>query len=307
MFHQPVLLEEVLEYLDIKPDGYYVDGTFGRGGHSVAILQRLGLQGHLLAIDRDMEAIEAGKNLAALDSRLELAHTNFSNLNQLIYDKGWLGKVNGILLDLGVSSPQLESPQRGFSFLHDGPLDMRMNPHEQHVNAAQWLRQATEQEIAIVLKELGEERYAKRIARAIVLAQKNAPIERTGQLSAIVAAANPKWEQGKHPATRSFMAIRLHINKELESLNMVLQQFLDMLIVSGRILVISFHSLEDRLVKQCFKKLSTVDSELPRNLPVITRNLRPKARLFKAIRPSLTEINANPRSRSAILRVLEKI
>lgn len=305
--HQPVLLAEVLEYLNIQPDGYYVDGTFGRGGHSIAILERLGINGRLLAIDQDPEAIAAGKILIPMDNRLELIHTNFSNLNNILRQKNWYGKVNGAILDLGVSSPQLECPERGFSFLHDGPLDMRMNPSK-NISAAAWLNRAKEDEIAKVLKELGEERYAKRIAHAIVKARLHHPIERTKQLSSIVTEANPAWEKDKHPATRSFMAIRIYINKELEELTILLQDIIEMLAVGGRLLVVSFHSLEDRIVKRFFNKFAKIHDELPRSVPVPTSTIRPKLRLLKPIiRPGKIEKIANPRSRSAILRIAEKI
>lgn len=288
-------------------DGYYIDGTFGRGGHSQAILKRLGPDGRLLALDMDTEAIAAGKNLVPMDTRLELIHTNFSNLDNLVRQKGWEGKVKGIILDLGVSSPQLDDPQRGFSFLHDGPLDMRMNSQNANLTAAQWIADAPVNIIAQVLKNFGEERYAKRIAQAIVQARQHYPINSTKQLADIIVKANPAWELGKHPATRSFMAIRIHINQELEELSLVLQAALDVLAVGGRLLVVSFHSLEDRIVKRFFKK-HAYGTDLPRGIPILATAMQPQLHLFgKAIRPQLAEVALNPRARSAILRVAEKL
>lgn len=306
--HQPVLIAEVIENLAIVANGYYVDGTFGRGGHSRAILQILNAEGRLLALDRDPEAIAAGKNLVEMDNRLELVHTNFSNLGKVIHRKGWIGKVNGIILDLGVSSPQLEDPQRGFSFLYDGPLDMRMNTHSSDITAAQWLANAPMNAISQILYSLGEERYARRIAHAIVRERQLYSIKTTKQLADIIAKANPAWELNKHPATRSFMAIRIHINKELEELALALQAALDVLNVGGHLLVVSFHSLEDRIVKQFFKKQSRSNNNLPRGIPVLAIDTQPQLRLLtKVIRPQVAEVEANPRARSAMLRVAEKL
>jgi 16S rRNA (cytosine1402-N4)-methyltransferase len=302
-----VLLSEVLEQLAVRTEGIYVDGTFGRGGHSGAILTRLGTGGRLLAIDRDPEAVAAGQAMAGQDSRLELEHAELSRLADLVAQRGWKGRVDGVLLDLGVSSPQLDAPARGFSFLQDGPLDMRMNPYSSTPSAAQWLAAAGEEEISGVLHRLGEERCARRIARAIVRARDLAPIERTGQLARIVAAANPAREHGKHPATRAFQAIRIHINQELEELAAGLEQAFEALAPGGRLLVISFHSLEDRLVKRFFKEGVRGDG-LPRSVPVTAEQVRPRLRLLgKARRPTEAEVAANPRARSAVLRSAERL
>lgn len=305
--HCPVLLAEALEQLAVHEEGIYVDGTFGRGGHSRAILDCLGPHGHLLALDRDPEAIGAGRIMAQADSRLELAHAEFSRLDELVRQRGWGGQVAGILLDLGVSSPQLDTPARGFSFLQDGPLDMRMNPQAPGPTAAQWLARARETEIARVLRDLGEERFARRIARALVQARQQRPIEGTRRLAAIVAAANPAWEQRKHPATRSFQAIRIFINRELEELSVGLERALQVLAVGGRLVVISFHSLEDRLVKRLFKQGARGDV-LPRGVPVPATQIRPRLRLpISMLRAGPMEVATNPRARSAVLRVAEKL
>lgn len=305
--HRPVLLEETLNLLAVRPGGTYIDGTFGRGGHSRAILKALGPQGRLLAIDRDPDAIEAGREMERADPRLILEHAEFSRMATLARDHGLEGKVDGILLDLGVSSPQLDAPERGFSFLQDGPLDMRMNPASAAPSAARWLASAEEGEIAGVLKAYGEERFAKRIARAIVQARLQQPIERTLQLAQIVAAANPAWEKHKHPATRSFQAIRIFLNRELDEVAAGLQQGLDLLAVGGRLVVISFHSLEDRLVKRFFKVAAKGD-DLPRGVPVTADTFQPRMRLLKGVkRAGAAELEINPRARSAMLRGAEKL
>jgi 16S rRNA (cytosine1402-N4)-methyltransferase len=302
-----VLLAEVLEHLSVREGGVYVDGTFGRGGHTRAILSRLGTEGRLLAIDRDPEAVAAGHGMAQADLRLTLVHAEFSRLGELVRAQGWEGRVDGILLDLGVSSPQLDTPARGFSFLQDGPLDMRMNPQSHGPSAAQWLAKARETEIVQVFQDLGEERFARRIARAIVQARKECSIESTGRLAEIVAAANPAWEKDKHPATRSFQAIRMYINRELDELVSGLEQALQVLEVSGRLLVISFHSLEDRLVKRMFKQ-GARGGVVPPGVPVFAAEMRPRLRLpVSAIRPGCGEVAVNPRARSAVLRVAEKL
>ncbi len=305
--HRPVLLHEAIELLAIHPAGVYVDGTFGRGGHSGAILAGLGPDGALLAMDRDPEAVAEAHRLAREDGRLWVEHAEFSRLVERVEAHGWLGRVDGILLDLGVSSPQLDTPERGFGFLNDGPLDMRMNPQPGHPSAADWLADAAEGEIASVLRDYGEERHARRIARAIVRARAQQPIMRTGRLAEIVAAAHPAWERGRHPATRSFQAIRIHINRELEEIASVLEQAVRVLAVGGRLAVISFHSLEDRLVKRFFKTRARGD-ELPRGVPVTADALAPGLRLLnRGQRPSAAEVAANPRSRSATLRGAEKL
>lgn len=292
--HNPVLLNEVIENLAIQPDGIYIDATFGRGGHAKAVLKNLGPQGKLFALDRDPAAIAFARQDKELDDkRFFIEQQSFDMLKEFAKHQNIIGKVNGILLDLGVSSPQLEDPQRGFSFLREGPLDMRMNP-EQGMTAAEWLNSAKEEEIEHVLKEYGEERFARRIAAAIVHARKSQPLVTTTDLAEIVAKANPRWERHKHPATRAFQAIRIYVNQELEQLASVLEQCLQILAVGGRLVIISFHSLEDRIVKQFIQFHSK--KELPPDLKKIDK-----------IKPSRTETLTNPRSRSAMLRVAEKI
>jgi len=304
--HRPVLLEAVIEGLNIKPDGVYVDGTFGRGGHAQAILDRLDPRGRLLAIDKDPQAIEAAQQKFVSDGRFMIERGTFANLKEHVQRHGLLHKVDGIVLDLGVSSPQLDDPQRGFSFTHDGPLDMRMDP-DTGISAADWLANATDTEITHVLRVYGEERYAKRIARAIVAARNAAPITGTRQLAVIVAKANPAWEKGKDPATRSFQAIRIFINHELGDLEAFLDQVLDVLAPSGRILVISFHSLEDRMVKRYIRTQVRGD-DFPHDLPVTHAQLHPRLRAIgKAIHPDTAEVAANPRARSATLRIAERL
>ncbi len=304
--HRPVLLEEALTALNIRADGQYVDGTFGRGGHSGAILDRLGPQGRLLALDKDPAAVAEGERRFGDDPRFTIRQTSFAGIGEVARTLGWLGRVDGILLDLGVSSPQLDDAARGFSFRHDGPLDMRMDPTS-GPSAADWLAMAGEAEIARVLKEYGEERFARRIARAIVRARAEAPITTTGRLAAIVAAAVPTREPGKDPATRSFQAIRIFINRELEDLQAFLDQVLAVLAPGGRLAVISFHSLEDRLVKRFIREQEKGD-RFPPDMPVTVAQLQPKLRAVgKPIRPTETEVRENPRARSAILRVAERL
>ena len=305
--HQPVLLTETMELLAVRQGGSYVDGTFGRGGHSRAILERLGATGRLLAIDRDPDAVAAARALAVADPRLQVEHAEFSRLGELVRRHGLAGRVDGVLLDLGVSSPQLDVPERGFSFLQDGPLDMRMNPQSTTPTAARWLAGAPAREIAKVLWDFGEERFARRIARAIVQARRERPIERTTQLAELIAKAHPDWEKGRHPATRSFQAIRIFVNRELDEIKVVLEQALEVLAPGGRMLVVSFHSLEDRLVKRFFKAGVRGD-ELPRGVPVTAEQQRPRLRLLGArVRAAEAEVAANPRARSAILRAAEKL
>ena len=300
--HQPVLLEEAIAALMVSADGVYLDGTFGRGGHSSRILDALSPSGALIGFDQDPAAVEAASLLAERDPRFTFRAVNFQSLGDWVAP----GSLSGVLLDLGVSSPQLDEPSRGFSFSHDGPLDMRMNPNEGQ-SAASWLSTASESEIARVLKTLGEERFARRIAGAIVAARAQAPIDRTAQLAEVVAAANPRWEDKKHPATRSFQAIRLHINRELDVLEAVLEQIIRALAPGGRMVVISFHSLEDRIVKR-FIRNKARGERLPRGLPV---QYEPPTALMravgKAIVPSADEVAQNPRSRSAIMRVAERL
>jgi 16S rRNA (cytosine1402-N4)-methyltransferase len=304
--HLPVLLDEVLENLAVKPDGIYVDATFGRGGHSQAILNQLSSKGRLLALDKDPEAIAHAQDLFAKDSRFAITHGSFSILQKYLERMDCFGKVDGILLDLGVSSPQLDDANRGFSFMRDGKLDMRMNSAE-GVDAATWIAKIEEDDLAKVLWEYGEERYSRRIARSIVAIRQETPITTTKQLSEIVSAAIPRWQKGKHPATRSFLAIRIAVNQELDDLEKVLAQSLEALTVRGRLAVISFHSLEDRLVKRFIQRLEKGD-DFPAGMPIkqIMYNQRLK-RIGRAIKPSSRELAFNPRARSAILRIAEKL
>ena len=304
--HRPVLFNEALSALAIRPDGIYVDATFGRGGHAGAILERLGPEGRLLAFDKDPDAVAVARDRFGDDVRFVIERGSFVNLETQVRERGWNGRVAGILLDLGVSSPQLDTAGRGFSFLRDGPLDMRMDP-EQGESAATWLAQAPEREIADVLRRYGEERYARRIARAIVAARQDAPVDTTGRLAAIVAEAHPAWEKGKHPATRSFQAIRIHINRELDDLADVLEQSVRVLAPAGRLAVISFHSLEDRMVKR-FMRDQVRGREAPPGLPLREDQLGRRLKLVgKAQRASRREIEENPRARSAVLRVAERL
>lgn len=303
--HRPVLLEEVVEALQLKTGGNYVDATFGRGGHAAAILQNLGNDGHLIAIDKDPQAVAAARKKFEGDKRFAIHHGSFAELGSVVQELGLVGQIDGILLDLGVSSPQLDDAARGFSFLRDGPLDMRMNT-SRGPSAAEWLAMAGEAEIARVLRDLGEERFSKRIARAIVRARQEAPIDTTGRLAAVISAAIPTRERDKHPATRSFQAIRIYINRELEDLQDCLGQVIDVLRVGGRLAVISFHSLEDRIVKNFMRKEARGD-DFPEDFPVTADQLKPRLRLVgKAIRAGEAEVDANPRARSAVLRVAEK-
>jgi len=304
--HTSVLFEESIEGLNIVPDGIYIDGTFGRGGHSAEILKHLGPEGRLYAFDKDPEAIAHGNAQFKDDSRFTLVHSSFENLRVQADAWGVTKKVNGILLDLGVSSPQLDDARRGFSFMRDGPLDMRMNS-EQGLSAATWVAKEKASEIAKVLKEYGDERYAKRIAGAIVDARDEAPIETTHQLAEIIKVAHPAWEKHRHPATKSFQAIRIHINEELTDLSKCLDQILDVLAPKGRMAIISFHSLEDRIVKQFIKKQAKGD-DFPVDLPVTVSQLSQKLKMVgKAVKPSDKEVSDNVRARSARLRVAELI
>jgi 16S rRNA (cytosine1402-N4)-methyltransferase len=304
--HVPVLLGPVLDGLDIKSDGCYVDGTFGRGGHSKAILERLGAQGRLIAFDRDPQALAAAPDVLTGDPRFELVGCEFAELATRIEERRLTGRVNGLLLDLGVSSPQLDEGQRGFSFLRDGPLDMRMDPGS-GISARDWLRKVEERELKRVLQRYGEERKAARIARAIVAARAEHPVETTGQLADIVAAAAPARGESKHPATRTFQAIRIFINRELEQLEAVLPQAVDVLARGGRLCVISFHSLEDRIVKRFMREASR-EAPQYRGLPDVPEAFRPTLRVIgKAVTATAQELAANARARSARLRVAERI
>ncbi|WP_422417659.1 16S rRNA (cytosine(1402)-N(4))-methyltransferase RsmH [Pseudomonas sp. GZD-222] len=306
--HITVLLDEAVEALAVRADGCYLDGTFGRGGHSRLILSKLGPQGRLLGFDKDPQAIATGQALAAEDGRFVIVQRSFAELGAEALERGISGKVNGILLDLGVSSPQLDDPERGFSFMNDGPLDMRMDP-SRGVSAAQFIASASAEEIARVFKEYGEERFAKRMANAVVARRETQPFERTADLAEVLKVANPAWEKGKNPATRAFQGLRIHVNNELGDLEAGLEAALEALEVGGRLVVISFHSLEDRIVKLFMRKLVKGEGDnLPRNLPVQHKHFEPKIKLIgKAQFASEAELKANPRSRSAVMRVAEKL
>lgn len=304
--HTTVLLHEAVDALMLNPDGLYIDGTYGRGGHSSLLLSKLSSAGRLLALDRDPQAVAHGAAAHAGDARFSIVQCNFADMSQLVAGRGLLGKVDGILLDIGVSSPQLDDAGRGFSFLQDGPLDMRMNP-QAGMSAAEWINTASVDEMTGVFREYGEERYAKRIAGAIEKSRSEVPFSRTLQLAEVVAAANPAWEKHKHPATRVFQAIRIFINDELGELQRVLRDTVGMLAEGGRIAVIAFHSLEDRIVKHFFREQSR-GIELPRHIPVRGKPEGQTLKLVgKAIKPSEQEIAENPRSRSAVLRIAEKL
>ncbi|MFW3897851.1 16S rRNA (cytosine(1402)-N(4))-methyltransferase RsmH [Pseudomonas putida] len=306
--HITVLLDEAVEALSVRADGCYLDGTFGRGGHSRLILQKLGPNGRLLGFDKDPQAIATGQALAAEDGRFVIVQRSFAELGSEVAERGLAGKVSGVLLDLGVSSPQLDDPERGFSFLNDGPLDMRMDP-TRGFSAAEFIATAPEEEIARVFKEYGEERFARRMARAVVLRREEQPFTRTSDLAEVLKVANPAWEKGKNPATRAFQGLRIHVNNELGDLEAGLDAALDALEVGGRLAVISFHSLEDRIVKLFMRKLAKGEQDnLPRNLPVQHKPFEPKIKLIgKAQFASDAELKANPRSRSAVMRVAEKL
>ncbi len=305
--HISVLLHEAIDGLNIQADGIYLDGTFGRGGHSSVILSKLSDKGRLYAIDRDPQAIAAAQKFAD-DARFHISHTAFSELATVAEQQGISGQVDGILLDLGVSSPQLDDADRGFSFMRDGPLDMRMDPTS-GISAADWLAKADVEDITFVLREYGEEKFAWKIANAIVNSRDTQPLKRTSELAALIAATAPKsFKEKKHPATRSFQAIRIYINSELEQVKTALDAALAVLKPGGRLAVISFHSLEDRLVKQ-FMRQHSKPAPVPKGLPLTEDQLRqhlPLKLIGKAIMPSDAELAANPRARSAVLRVAEK-
>ncbi|SFB41259.1 16S rRNA (cytosine(1402)-N(4))-methyltransferase RsmH [Azotobacter beijerinckii] len=306
--HITVLLEEAVDALSVRANGCYLDGTFGRGGHSRLILGRLGPAGVLLGLDKDPQAIATGQALAAEDGRFVIVQRSFAELADELAVRGLIGKVSGALFDLGVSSPQLDDPERGFSFLNDGPLDMRMDP-TRGVSAAEWLASATAEEIARVFKEYGEERFARRMAQAVVLRRQERPFERTADLAQVLAVANPAWEKGKNPATRAFQGLRIHINNELGDLERGLEAVLESLEVGGRLVVISFHSLEDRIVKQFMRRQAKGEADkLPRDLPIRLAAFEPRLRLIgKPQYASEAELKANPRARSAVMRVAEKL
>jgi len=302
--HQPVLLEEAIASLIIRRDGVYLDGTFGRGGHSRALLARLTEQGRLLALDKDPQAVAAGREALGEDPRFTLVQGNFADMDQWVHGWGVSGALDGILLDLGVSSPQLDEPERGFSFMEDGPLDMRMDP-TQGASAAEWLAEASERELSRVFWEFGEERHARRIARSIVMARERQSMTRTSQLAELIEKTVGRRER-KHPATRCFQAIRIHINNELADLARGLGSSIEQLRPGGRLVAISFHSLEDRLVKRTIREAAR-PGQVRRNIPE-DPGWKPRLRpVGKAVRPSEHETSVNPRARSAVMRVAEKL
>ncbi|GGY68139.1 16S rRNA (cytosine(1402)-N(4))-methyltransferase RsmH [Marinobacter zhanjiangensis] len=304
--HRSVLLDQAVDFLVVQPEGRFIDGTFGRGGHSRLILKRLEAGGRLVGIDKDPEAVRFGEALAAEDGRFVVYHGSFADMEDAAVAQGWEpGSVDGVLLDLGVSSPQLDDPQRGFSFMSDGPLDMRMDS-TRGPSAAEWLNTAAEKDIADVIFRFGEERFSRRIARAVVQQRVEEPLTTTRQFAELVRQAVPKKEKHKHPATRSFQAVRIFINRELEDLEVGLEKAVHLLAPGGRLVVISFHSLEDRIVKRFMRDLSR-GPQLPRGLPVMAEEVEPPYRLVsKALKASEPEVQENVRARSAVMRVLER-
>ena len=304
--HTPVLAVEALAGLALEAGGYYVDATFGRGGHTALILRALGPEGRVLALDRDPQAVAAGERQFAHEVRLTLAHASFADLATLVPAHAHQHPCRGVLFDLGVSSPQLDDPRRGFSFRADGPLDMRMDP-TRGAPVSAWLARAGVDEIRQVIATFGEERFARRVAQAIVARRGKGPLVSTGELAALVAGAVRTREPGKHPATRTFQALRMFINDELGQLERGLRAAAEVLAPGGRLAVISFHSLEDRAVKRFMQRESQVDPALGK-LPVIPAEARPRLKLIgRKMRPSATEMARNPRARSALLRVAERL
>lgn len=304
--HRAVLLQEAVEALNVKPGGIYIDGTFGRGGHSALILERLGADGRLIGFDKDLAAVEAARERFAGDARFSMVHGSFASIIERVEQRGLKRAVNGLLLDLGVSSPQLDEADRGFSFMQDGPLDMRMD-RSRGPSAADWLNNAEEEEMARVFRDYGEEKFARRIARAIVRERAEAPLRRTAQLASLVERACPVREKHKHPATRTFQAVRIHINRELEDLQACLRDSLQVLALGARLVVISFHSLEDRIVKR-FMREQERGPRLPKGLPVMHSETGGPLRVIgKAIKPGDPEVALNPRARSAVMRVAEVV
>ena len=303
--HTTVLLEETVNACVTNPDGIYVDGTFGRGGHSRYLLSKLSSKGRLIGFDKDPLAIASGQELMQEDPRFQIVQSSFADMKEEL-SRLDIHQVDGILLDLGMSSPQIDDAERGFSFMKDGPLDMRMNP-DAGISASEWVMTMPEAEIARVLKEYGEERFAKRMARAIIAARQEEPITRTLQLANLVKEANPAWEKHKHPATRAFQAIRIAINNELTDLEKVLDDSVELLLSGGRLAVISFHSLEDRMVKR-FIRRQEQGKQLPLGLPVTEDMLdRKMKKLGKAVMPDASEVTTNARARSAVLRAAERL
>ena len=305
--HITVLLNEAVTALVQDKSGFYVDGTFGRGGHTALVLEQLAEDGQILGIDKDPEAIKHAHKRFENEPRFSIAHGSFAQLQQFVTERDMQGKLDGVLLDLGVSSPQLDDASRGFSFLNDGPLDMRMDT-TQGESAADWIARADETEIADVIYTYGEERFSRRMARAIVAHRAESPITTTGQLAKIITEANPAWEKGKNPATRAFQGIRMFINRELEDLENCLDQALDMLKVGGRLVVISFHSLEDRIVKRFIRQHVKGDEHLPHGIPFTNDMLKIRMKnIGKAVKASGSETEQNVRARSAVMRVAEKV
>lgn len=304
--HTTVLLDEAVNGLNIREDGIYIDGTFGRGGHSRLILSQLGEKGQLIAIDRDPQAIAAAAEID--DPRFSIVHGPFSALAEYVEERGLTGKIDGVLLDLGVSSPQLDDAERGFSFMRDGPLDMRMDPTRGQ-SAAEWLMSAEEADIAFVIKTYGEERFGKRIARAIVERNRDQPMTRTKELATVIAAAMPVKDKFKHPATRTFQAIRIWINSELEEIDTALKGALSVLAPGGRLSIISFHSLEDRLVKR-FMRDQSRGPQVPAGIPMTESQLKAlggrELKTLGKLIPGEAEVNENPRARSSVLRIAER-
>lgn len=305
--HESVLLSESIQGLAIKADGIYFDGTFGRGGHSKEILKHLNEHGRLFAIDKDLDAIEHARAHFAHDNRFHIFHGSFSRIGEFAAEVACAGKIDGILLDLGVSSPQIDNPERGFSFMQQGPLDMRMDS-TQALSAETFINEAEADEMASIFRLYGEERFAGRIARAIVEARAQERITTTLQLAEMVKEANPKWEKHKHPATRVFQAIRIHVNQELSDLTRCLEQSIDVLAPQGRLAVISFHSLEDRIVKQFMRDKEQGGAKPPPEVPIRYDALKTNfKRIGKAVMPNEHEVKENVRARSAVLRIGEKL
>ena len=303
--HESVLLDGAVDALLVDPAGAYLDGTFGRGGHSRLILSRLAPEGRLLAIDRDPQALAEAASID--DARFGIERGEFARLGEIASAHDLHGRLSGILLDVGVSSPQLDDPERGFSFMRDGPLDMRMDP-DHGESAADWLARAKAEDIAWVFKTHGEERFAKRLARAIVERRQERPFTRTGDLAEVIKTAHPAWEKGKHPATRAFQALRIHVNGELDQLDAALDAALEALAPGGHLVVISFHSLEDRRVKRFIREHVRGDTHLPRGMPIRDDQLNRRLEAVgKARRASAAEVEANPRARSAVMRVARKL
>lgn len=303
--HVPVLKREALDALKVVNGGVYIDATLGRAGHAQAIAERMGEAGRLIALDRDLRAVQIGQKVFKGDQRVQIIHGDFNRMGELVRNVAEIEKVDGILMDLGVSSPQLDQAERGFSFMRDGNLDMRMDTSRGE-SAAQWIASVEESDLVKVLFEFGEEKFARRIARAIVLTREERKIETTLQLALLIEQSIPKKDKHKHPATRTFQAIRLHVNQELSQIREALPQAVSLLNPGGRLVVISFHSLEDRIVKRFIRSLSTPNLP-PKNIPVSeAAYLTPLQSVGRAIKPSKQEVSANPRSRSSVLRVAQR-